>query len=227
MLQEFIARNVKNCVVATIVDPDVVRSAHKAGVCVLLVQCCCSTWVPRHALRVTMAADADAVYACCRAGVGGHISGMLGGKMDDLHGPSLPFRDARVVFLDDEGHFVCTGPMMTGTHFYMGETAVLLLEGNTVIVSSRPCQAWDQEIIKCCGLDPLSFDYIVLKSAVHFRGHFTDIATHIVEVTGPGIHSSRLSDFNFKNIRRPLYPIDGYFDQQQEAEDAVATSSRL
>lgn len=174
-----------------------------------------------------MAADADAVYACCRAGVGGHISGMLGGKMDDLHGPSLPFRDARVVFLDDAGHFVCTGPMMTGTHFYMGQTAVLLLEGNTVIVSSRPCQAWDQEIIKCCGLDPLSFDYIVLKSAVHFRGHFTDIATHIVEVTGPGIHSSRLSDFNFKNIRRPLYPIDGYFDQQQEAEDAVATSSRL
>ena len=54
---------------------------------------------------------------------------MLGGKIDDLHGPTLPFTDAKVLFLDDEGHFVCAGPMMTGTHFYMGETAVLLIEG--------------------------------------------------------------------------------------------------
>ena len=54
---------------------------------------------------------------------------MLGGKIDDLHGPTLPFTDAKVLFLDHEGHFVCAGPMMTGTHFYMGETAVLLVEG--------------------------------------------------------------------------------------------------
>eukprot|EP01043_Picozoa_sp_COSAG02_P012498 COSAG02_NODE_482_length_21409_cov_126.131018_15_plen_97_part_00 len=96
-----------------------------------------------------------------------------------------------------------------------------------MIVSSRPCQAWDQEIIKCCGLDPLSFDYIVLKSAVHFRGDFTKIATHIVEVTGPGIHSSRLSDFEFKNVRRPLYPIDGYFDQERQQEEEALATSRL
>ena len=73
-------------------------------------------------------------------------------------------------------------------------------------------QAWDQEIIRCQGLDPLVFDFVVLKSAVHFRGHFTEIASHIVEVTGPGIHSSRLSDFAFQHVRRPLFPIDGYFD---------------
>jgi hypothetical protein len=57
--------------------------------------------------------------------------------------------------------------------------------GITVIVSSRPCQAWDQEIIKSQNLDPLSYDYLVLKSAVHFRGDFSGIASHIVEVTGP------------------------------------------
>ena len=43
-----------------------------------------------------------------------------------------------------------------------------------------------QEIIKCQGLDPLAFDYIVLKSAVHYRGDFTELSSHIVEVTGPG-----------------------------------------
>jgi hypothetical protein len=50
-----------------------------------------------------------------------------------------------------------------------------------------------------------------------------------------GIHSSRLSDFVFENVRRPLYPIDGYFDralpeeEEEEEEEAVAAggSSRL
>jgi len=83
-----------------------------------------------------------------------------------------------------------------------------------------------QEIIKCQGLDPLAFDYIVLKSAVHYRGDFTELSSHIVEVTGPGIHSSRLSDFAYEHIQRPLYPIDGYFDRlaQGQPQEAEATS---
>ena len=54
----------------------------------------------------------------------------------------------------------------------MGKAAVLDMKGNSVIVTSRPAQAWDQEIIKCMGLDPLSFDFIVLKSAVPFHCWF-------------------------------------------------------
>ena len=53
--------------------------------------------------------------------------------MDDLHGPSLPFENVEVLSLDDEGHFVCKGPMMTGTAFYMGKTAVLSIKGTYVL----------------------------------------------------------------------------------------------
>ena len=115
---------------------------------------------------------------------------------------------------------------MTGATYMMGRTAVLLLGGNTVIVASRPAQAWDQEIIRCQGLVPASFDFIVLKSAVHFRGDFTALASHIVEVTGPGIHSSRLSDFHYHNIRRPMWPLDGHFDEQS-AVGKPASTARL
>ncbi len=118
VLQELIARSVQNCVVATIVDPDVVQSAHTAGMCL---------YVPR--VMPWLEACFDDCFDANHTGVGGKISGMLGGKMDGLHGPSLPFTDALVVSLDDEGHFVCSGPMMTGTQFYMGRTAVLLVAG--------------------------------------------------------------------------------------------------
>lgn len=81
-------------------------------------------------------------------------------------------------------------------------------------------------ISACDRFQPLFLKRLVCCSQ-HFRGHFTEIASHIVEVTGPGIHSSRLSDFIFENIRRPLYPIDGYFDgivQEEEMVLAAATS---
>jgi microcystin degradation protein MlrC len=98
--------------------------------------------------------------------------------------------------------------MMRGSQIYMGRTAVLKIRGVHVIVTSRPAQAWDQGMIKCQGLRPLDFDLVVLKSAVHFRGHFTEIASHIVEVCGPGIHSSRLSDFAFERVRTcTLHPL--------------------
>ena len=54
--------------------------------------------------------------------------------MDDLHGPSLPFENVEVLSLDDEGQFVCKGPMMTGTAFYMGKTAVLSIKGTYSII---------------------------------------------------------------------------------------------
>ena len=168
--------------------------------------------------------DPAVVEQAHAAGVGAQISGLLGGKMDALHGPSLAFEGARVLSLQEVGQFTCKGPMMTGTVYIMGATCVLDIGGNTVIVTSRPQQAWDQEIIKCQGLDPLAFDYIVLKSAVHYRGDFTELSSHIVEVTGPGIHSSRLSDFAYEHIQRPLYPIDGYFDRLAQQQQAEATS---
>ena len=39
-----------------------------------------------------------------------------------------------------------------------------------------------------------------------------------------GIHSSRLSDFAYEHIQRPLYPIDGYFDRLAQEQQAEATS---
>ena len=55
-----------------------------------------------------------------------------------------------------------------------------------------------QEIIKCQGLDPLAFEYIVLKSAVHYRGDFTELSSHIVEVTGPGKRNADELSYKFR-----------------------------
>ena len=47
-------------------------------------------------------------------------------------------------------------------------------------------------------------------AAVHFRYNFTELAGAIVEGTDPGIHSSRMSDFVYEKVARPLliWPLD-------------------
>ena len=77
----------------------------------------------------------------------------------------------------------------------------------------RPLLQTGQQILDPCilrgqGQEPTDYDYVVLKSAVHFRSNFTELAGAIVEVTGPGIHSSRMTDFVYKKVARPLWPLD-------------------
>ena len=54
------------------------------------------------------------------------------------------------------------------------------------------------------------YDYIGLKSSVHFRDYFagvTDIAKSIVTVDGPGICTGDLFSYDFKNLpRETIYP---------------------
>jgi microcystin degradation protein MlrC len=129
--------------------------------------------------------DAAVAAAAHRAGAGATLTDFtLGGNLtgDDLTGPPLPVPTSTVRSLSS-GELTLTGRMFHGLTYDMGPTAVLEIEGNFVIVSSKSEQPWDQAYITSQGLDPTAFKYIVLKSAVHYRADFTDVAHAIVEVT--------------------------------------------
>jgi microcystin degradation protein MlrC len=48
----------------------------------------------------------------------------------------------------------------------------------------------------------------MLKSRVHWRAGFGDIARGIVECAGVGVCTSDYSQLSFKKVRRPIYPLD-------------------
>ena len=55
---------------------------------------------------------------------------------------------------------------------------------------------------------PLEHKVLVVKSTIHYRAAFEPIAREIVEVDAPGLSSSNLARFDFKRIRRPIFPLD-------------------
>ena len=135
----------------------------------------------------------------------------LGGKVDDLHGYSIPI-EAEVLRLSD-GHFVYEGPMNGGNTGWLGRTAVLACKGRhgnivEVIVSERRVQALDTAIFRSQGIEPKDKQIVVVKSAVHFRGAFAPIAAKIIEVDTPGLLSIDLSRFDYERINRPMWPLD-------------------
>lgn len=150
--------------------------------------------------------DAAAVAACVKAGVGARITLEIGGKVDDRHG--APVSVTGTVRTLSDGRFVHRGPMMRGLPGRLGPTAVLDVNDVKVILISYRWQTLDPEMIRFVGINPLLEKILVVKSTIHYRAAFEPIAKEIIEVDAPGLSSSNLSRFEYRRIRRPIFPLD-------------------
>jgi len=150
--------------------------------------------------------DPETVKAAREAGVGNPVEICLGAKTDNLHG--TPLETKAVVENLVDGRFQYKGPMTHGMLGNMGPTAVLNISGIRVIVASERIQARDPEMFRVCGIEPVAMGILVVKSAVHFRAAFQNIAKEIIIADGPGLTASDLTRFPYQRIRRPMFPID-------------------
>ena len=154
--------------------------------------------------------DPDSVAQMLDAGVGAEVTLQLGGKTDspamDLTG--RPITVSGTVRCITDGRFVVTGPMATGSPMNMGRTAVLRTGSVDIVVSERRHEPFDTGCFTHAGIDPSTKHYVLIKSRQHFRAGFGPIAKHVVLVAGPGVCSSDYAAFPFKNLRRPIYPLD-------------------
>jgi microcystin degradation protein MlrC len=154
--------------------------------------------------------DPVAVAELIRAGVGATVTIAIGGKTDipALDHKGEPLTVTGTVRAITDGRFKVTGPMATGMIIDMGRTAVIDTGTVQIVVSERRSEPFDLGTFTHCGIDPRQKRYVLIKSRQHFRAGFEPIAKHIVLVDGPGATTADFSRFKFKNIRRPLYPID-------------------
>jgi microcystin degradation protein MlrC len=145
-----------------------------------------------------------------KAGIGSEVTVSLGGKMhlDALEVQSTPLIVTGKVKLISDGRYTVTGPMGTGSRMNMGHT-VLLDTGNVLIaVISRHIEPYDLGCFSSLGIDPLAKKFLMLKSRIHYRATFMPIAKKIIECAGIGVCTSDYDQLTFKNVRRPIYPLD-------------------
>ncbi len=151
---------------------------------------------------VAMVVAPELANAAHAAGVGKIISGELG-EWSGFTGEE-PYRgDFGVVALGD-GNCIGTGPMWLGAQMAMGPSALLRVGGVRVMVGCVNMQLADQSMLRHLGVEPAEEKILVLKSSVHFRNDFQELAEEILVVASPGPVTADLSQLHYRRIRPEL-----------------------
>jgi microcystin degradation protein MlrC len=57
-------------------------------------------------------------------------------------------------------------------------------------------------------MEPTAYQYVMLKSRIHYRVGFREMAKEVVECAGCGVCTSDYNQITFNKVRRPVYPLD-------------------
>jgi microcystin degradation protein MlrC len=154
--------------------------------------------------------DPQAVQQMIEAGVGAEVTLWLGGKLDmpaiDL--PGAPRRVTGRVRLLSDGRFRNRGPMARGELNDMGPSAVLDAGSVQIVVISNHVEPHDLAAFTAVGIAPETKRFVMLKSRIHWRAGLRPLAHAVVECAGTGVCTSDYAALKFRNVRRPIYPLD-------------------
>ncbi len=155
--------------------------------------------------------DPAAAQTIADAGVGNEVSVSLGAKlaMPALEKQSQPLQLSGRVKLISDGRFTTTVAMSRGLVMSMGLSVVFSVGEVDIVVISRHVEPYDPGVFTSLGIVPQQRRFLMLKSRIHYRVGFRDLVAEVVECAGCGVCTSDYSQIEFKNVRRPIYPLDG------------------
>jgi microcystin degradation protein MlrC len=151
--------------------------------------------------------DANAAADCAAAGRGSDIALTVGGEPEgDFSGP--PLRLAGKVVSCGHVSFRATGPMWANREMHLGLTALLRCGAVDVVITSYPLQVTDTAYLLAAGVDVERARIIVIKSLQHFRAAFEPLVDDILFANSGGLVSTDYHQFHYRNVRRPVWPLD-------------------
>lgn len=156
---------------------------------------------------VVVICDPECVQSCVQVGVGNKVSLQVGGKADNQHGEPVSIQGT--IRSIHDGHFIETEPRHGGQrNHHQGLTAVVAVDDSLVVLTSKRQTPFSLHQLYSLGIDPERVRMIVVKAAIAYRAAYEPIAGKIIEVDTPGLTAVNPLHFTYKNVRRPLFPLD-------------------
>ena len=153
--------------------------------------------------------DPAAVSQAIAAGIGAEIALAIGGtQVDDVLPATFALTVTGTVKTISNGRFRNKGPMGRGVLTDMGPSVVLDTGKVEIALISRHVEPSDLNCLVALGIDPMQKRYVMLKSRIHWRAGLGAVAKAVVECAGMGVCTSDYNTLTFKNVRRPIYPLD-------------------
>lgn len=155
-------------------------------------------------LALVPMADAEVAAAAHAAGEGGHLSMMIGGKLDSRFSNPIHI-EARVAKL---GGGRIDEEIVGMESFDMGDAALLEVGNIRIVVTSERAIGGNHPIVyRHFGLDPADAKLVVIKTASNWQ-YYDSMTSEVIRVNTPGATMSDLHGFDWQLLTRPMYPFD-------------------
>ena len=154
--------------------------------------------------------DPQAVAVLVQAGVGAEVELPLGNKiaLASIGVTKQPLVLRGTVRSISDGQYTVTGPTYTGMRCSMGRSVHFDVGVAQIVVTERTQEPWDIGVFSCVGLDPTKHRFMLLKSRMYCRPVFGPLSAALIECDSVGVTSSDYALFPFRNVRRPVFPLD-------------------
>jgi microcystin degradation protein MlrC len=151
--------------------------------------------------------DPEAQRLAREVGPGGSFETSVGGQVDDRHGP--PVEVVGTVRSLHDGRWRETEARHGGRlENDQGPTAVVDLEaGITLVLNSLRTPPFSLGQLTSLSVEPREARVIVVKAAVAHKAAYGPIAARMIEVDTPGLTAINPSRFEYRHVRRPMYPL--------------------
>jgi microcystin degradation protein MlrC len=164
--------------------------------------------IPSAAIAIN---DPEAVKALQPLAIGDNVTLSLGGKGSNLDKGPLSLQvtlvsrsDGKFQLEDKQSHLAS----MSGNSVEMGPSAVVRHDGILILLTSKKTPPFDLGQWRSQGIEPTRLSVIGVKAAVAHRRAYDPIAQRMFWVDTPGPCSSHLQRLPYRQIRRPIYPLD-------------------
>jgi microcystin degradation protein MlrC len=148
--------------------------------------------------------DPEAVAVAWQAGVGAEVTVAVGGKRDNLF--SRPVEVTGRVAGLAEGWL--SAEVVGLGAFDMGRTALLEIGPIKLVVSEFRGVGGNHPIVyRRFGIEPAEAKMVVLKTASNFQ-YYADLTSEVIRADTPGLTMSHLEQLPWRNLPRPIYPLD-------------------
>jgi microcystin degradation protein MlrC len=146
--------------------------------------------------------DPGAVALAFEAGEGAQLKLRVGGKLGPMSGDPLDL-DVVVTRLARQAKQDYLGATND-----MGDCAAVRAGGIDIVLNTKRTQTFTPSAFANVGIDPATRRYVVVKSMNHFRAGFEPVAKAILYVAAPGAIDFDYRRIPYRNVRRPIYPLD-------------------
>jgi len=151
--------------------------------------------------------DPSVVAKSIKSGIGEKITVEIGAKYDKEN--SSPITITGIVKLISDGKYIYKAGLWNNTEANMGKTVLLRIDNNVdLIVTEKPAYAFDPELFRSVGIDPLSKKILVLKCGTHFRAAYEPISKDIFLIDCLGASDVNFSRVHYKKVPKQIYPLN-------------------